>query len=125
MPGNKGKFKCFQCGCCCKAARFSSELADYIGRDGQCRYFSPSDNTCQIYTDRPAACSIEKSWEAVSDKVSWDDFAYTAMLQCVYLRYVNGIPEPEGSPFAGKQEQIAEKIEADLLAANQGAGQER
>lgn len=112
----KTKFKCFKCGCCCASIEGVDELAGFSDRHGHCRYFDADTRLCQIYDQRPKICNIAEYYEDLADEVSWDDYVFTNMLNCVLLRWSQGVEEPEDSPFAGMQEQIARKVAQDRQA---------
>ena len=53
------KFKCTQCGACCRLVGLSTiEHNLPVRDDGSCGYFV--DNKCSIYDDRPDYCRVDK-----------------------------------------------------------------
>lgn len=107
-------FVCFKCGCCCTSSSDVPQLRGLLDRTGNCRYFDPETRECQIYDDRPDACRLDAVFKTLPKGVSWEDFVYTSMLDCVYLRWSQGVPEPDDSPFRGRQEQVARAVERAL-----------
>lgn len=109
-------FPCFKCGACCLDITEVPEISSWATKEGTCRYFDAGKCECQIYDRRPTACNVWKAYRRSyeDEGISWDDFVYTNMLNCVLLRYLNGIDEPEGSPFEGMQEDIASTLLHDL-----------
>lgn len=110
------RFPCFRCGACCLDVTNIPDISEWADSNGTCRYYSSDGCTCQIYDSRPAVCDVWRTYRNHYEKegVSWDDFVYTNMLNCCLLRYLNDIPEPEESPFYGKQEDIAAALLQDM-----------
>lgn len=109
-------FPCFRCGACCLNISSDLEISSWATKDGSCRYYDANKHECTIYDRRPTICNVWKTYKQSYEgkDVSWDDFVYTNMLNCCLLRYLNGIPEPEGSPFEGVQEDVASALLHDL-----------
>lgn len=113
------KFQCFKCGCCCTGDQSEfEELEPLTDRKGRCRYFDSDTRLCQIYDNRPSVCDMEQVFASYAGTLTWDDFVFTNMLNCVMLRYLQDYPEPEESPFYGRQEEIAQKVMANNVEAN-------
>lgn len=121
MARHAPRFKCYKCGCCC-ASDLSKipELRGIADRRGRCRYFDTETRLCQIYENRPEMCDVERSYESGYSEVPWRDYCFTQMLNCVALRYAQGVEEPEGSPFAGMQEAIALQVMEDHRLFDEG-----
>lgn len=120
MPRPRG-FKCFKCGCCCDTdVRDIPALRSFADRKGHCRYFDPETRLCQIFDQRPAVCNVKEFHDLEFPNVDWDDFRFTNMLNCVALRYMAGVPEPDDSPFKGRQEEIALRVMGDKQLAVEG-----
>jgi Fe-S-cluster containining protein len=52
-------FPCTGCGACCKTAGFVPEMKEYALENGVCKFLK-SDNSCEIYENRPKICNIEE-----------------------------------------------------------------
>lgn len=111
------QFLCFKCGACCLDITGVPKLEKWAVSSGACRYYDHDTRLCQIYQNRPEVCNVWKTYlkQYSDESVSWDDFVYTNMLNCCLLRYLNGIPEPDGSPFADNQEDTAAAVLANLV----------
>lgn len=109
-------FPCFRCGACCLNISSAPEISSWATKDGSCRYYDANKHECTIYDRRPTICNVWKTYKQSYEEkdTSWDDFVYTNMLNCCLLRYLNGIPESEGSPFEGMQEDVASALLHDL-----------
>ena len=59
----KEKFKCIQCGLCCKNIDYIKELKEFDLGNGTCKYLDLRTNKCKIYNQRPDICNIEKSYD--------------------------------------------------------------
>jgi hypothetical protein len=78
-------FICDACGLCCRKAYLIPELSEYIGADGQCRYFI--NNQCIIYEKRPLICNIEKYYETfLSKEMSKEEFFRKNYESCLALK---------------------------------------
>ena len=126
IHASMGYFPCFKCGCCCRHVGQVKELKQFADRTGTCRYLDPETNECQIYdTDiRPIVCSVWDYYQRhFSKEVTWDDYVFTNMLNCVLVRYLDGVEEPNNSPFKGQEEAIARKLiqdRKDIAKAKKG-----
>ena len=57
------KFKCVQCGICCRNIHLVEELKSFDLGNGVCKYLDTETNLCRIYEERPEICNIEKSFD--------------------------------------------------------------
>lgn len=65
----KEKFKCIQCGLCCRNIDFIKELKEFDLGNGTCKYLDVRTNKCKIYNQRPNICNIEKSYDNFYHKI--------------------------------------------------------
>lgn len=113
-------FPCYACGACCKNVSLIEVLAThgYADEESSCKYLE-NDNVCTIYENRPLICSVRGVYDRYYSDSPWVDYVVMNMVNCVALRYANGIKEPEGSPFVGYEEEIALDILGFLLEDNE------
>jgi hypothetical protein len=79
------QFNCDSCGLCCRKAYLVPELSEFIGADGQCRYFI--NNQCSIYEERPLICNIEKYYETfLSEVLTKEEFYQKNYTSCMSLK---------------------------------------
>jgi len=84
------QFTCDSCGLCCHKAYLVPELSEFIGADGQCRYFI--NNQCSIYDERPLICNIEKYYETfLSEILTKEEFYQKNHGACMELKSENSI----------------------------------
>lgn len=68
------KFKCSQCGECCRHLDRSELYRDLDRGDGICRYLT--GNLCSIYETRPLLCRVDESYEAFFSEIYTRDEYY-------------------------------------------------
>ena len=68
------KFKCSQCGECCRHLDRSELYRDLDRGDGICRYLT--GNLCSIYETRPLLCRVDESYEAFFSEIYTQDEYY-------------------------------------------------
>ena len=68
------KFKCSQCGECCRHLDRSELYRDLDRGDGICRYLT--GNLCSIYETRPLLCRVDESYEAFFSEIYTRDKYY-------------------------------------------------
>lgn len=64
------KFKCTQCGACCKKVgeiQSKDFPQNFVKRDGSCIHLL-ADNSCRIYDTRPDICKVHKWYKAQTRK---------------------------------------------------------
>lgn len=60
------RFKCDQCGECCRHLNLSELYASLDSGNGICKYLV--GNKCSIYNERPLICRVEESYYAFFSK---------------------------------------------------------
>ena len=96
---SNNKFKCQQCGACCKLVGLSviPEIKALAKENTDaCRYLT-SDNLCSIYEERPICCQVDGSYEQLikqtgKTREEWYKENYKS---CTYLRGLLGMEEPQ------------------------------
>ncbi len=79
-------FECDKCGICCQHIDLIPQLKDYDSGNGRCIHLL-SSNLCEIYSNRPEVCNIEKMYELFyRDIISKDEYIQKNKLGCRKLK---------------------------------------
>lgn len=80
---NITSFPCTRCGFCCRLVSRSIETSHLDRGDGTCRNFKASDNSCEIYEERPSICRVDTQYqERFQNLFSWNDFVLINEMAC-------------------------------------------
>ncbi len=81
------KFKCDECGLCCRHIDRSSLLKDFDSGDGVCKFLNTETNLCKIYKDRPDFCNVEVGYRKFfSDIYTEEEFFRLNYKACDLLK---------------------------------------
>jgi len=77
-------FPCTKCGICCR--HIAKVLPEYDGGNGVCIYLD-KDNLCEIYSDRPLVCNIDKIYNKLfSGRMDQEEFYKITERACTLLQ---------------------------------------
>lgn len=60
----KQRFRCSQCGLCCRNIGGVPALREYHNGDGICNMLDKETNLCTIYKERPLLCNVAAAYDA-------------------------------------------------------------
>lgn len=69
-------FKCDCCGLCCMYVSNSHLYRDLDRGDGICRFFNCNTKLCNIYSDRPDKCNVDKMYQLYFKKIMTEEEYY-------------------------------------------------
>lgn len=85
-------FKCTKCGICCRNIDKIPELSGFHTGNGICVHLS-DNNLCNIYSNRPDICNVEKMYELkYKTLMSKEEYETLNMEGCRILQGKNGQP---------------------------------
>ncbi|WP_376780103.1 YkgJ family cysteine cluster protein [Stutzerimonas nitrititolerans] len=80
-------FPCNKCGICCQKVHLAPETRFLDRGDGTCRHYDATSKGCNIYTQRPDICRVDRQYELIySQRYSWDEFVAVNVEICLNLQ---------------------------------------
>lgn len=81
------KFKCSQCGACCRNLDKNSDLISYHNGDGICKYLNTEKNLCSIYEERPIFCRVDEGYKFFKNELTLEEYYQKNKEMCEVLNY--------------------------------------
>ncbi|MBR1442153.1 MAG: YkgJ family cysteine cluster protein [Firmicutes bacterium] len=79
-------FVCDKCGICCKHIGQVPQLKQFDSGDGKCIHLT-EDNLCDIYSDRPDICNVDKTYELLfKEKMAKEEYIKLNIKICNELK---------------------------------------